>query len=62
MTAACNPAGWRNKASFWRRVRMKRRKPDLLFLLALIVGLGVVVTGYTQELMERPAPTVSVSR
>ncbi len=30
---------------------MKRRKPDLLFVLVLIVGLGVLVTGWAQGLL-----------
>ena len=42
---------------------MKRRKPDLLVVLALLVGLGVVVTGYTQELLDRqPAATRFLAR
>lgn len=36
---------------------MKRRKPDLLWVLALLVGLGVVVTGYTQEMLDRQPAT-----
>lgn len=28
-----------------------RRKPDLVMTLAVIVGLGVVVTGYAQTVM-----------
>lgn len=30
-----------------------KRKPDLLWILAIIFGLGVVTTGYTQSLRER---------
>lgn len=32
---------------------MKKRKPDLLWVLVIIFGLGVVTTGYTQSLWER---------
>ncbi len=32
-----------------------KRKPDLLWILAIIFGLGVVTTGYTQSLRERSA-------
>ncbi len=28
---------------------MKRRKPDILLILAFSVGLGVLVTGYAQN-------------
>ncbi len=28
-----------------------RRKPDLVFTLVLILGVGVVVTGYAQSVM-----------
>lgn len=30
-----------------------KRKPDLMWILAIIFGLGVVTTGYTQSLWER---------
>ncbi|MCW3147566.1 hypothetical protein N8H22_02970 [Stutzerimonas stutzeri] len=30
-----------------------KRKPDILWVLVLIFGLGVVTTGYTQSLWER---------
>lgn len=30
-----------------------RRKPDLIWVLVLIFGLGVVTTGYTQSYFER---------
>lgn len=34
-----------------------KRKPDLIWVLAIILGLGIVTTGYTQSLWERsPAP------
>ncbi|MDO7903660.1 hypothetical protein ACE1YR_20835 [Pseudomonas sp. K1(2024)] len=32
---------------------MNKRKPDLLWILAFIFGLGVVTTGYAQGLWER---------
>ncbi len=32
-----------------------KKKPDLLWILAIIFGLGVVTTGYTQSLWERSA-------
>lgn len=32
---------------------MKKRKPDLLWILAFIFGLGVVTTGYAQSFLER---------
>ncbi len=32
-----------------------KRKPDLLWILAIIFGLAVVTTGYTQSLRERSA-------
>jgi len=34
---------------------MRRRKPDLLLLLAIIIGLGVLITGFTQE-KAQPTP------
>ncbi|ELG7177775.1 hypothetical protein ROB62_000607 [Pseudomonas aeruginosa] len=34
-----------------------KRKPDLLWVLVIIFGLGVVTTGYTQSLWERQAST-----
>lgn len=30
-----------------------KRKPDLLWVLVVLFGLGVVTTGYTQTLWER---------
>lgn len=37
-----------------------KRKPDLLWLLVIIFGLGMVTTGYTQSLLERQgAPAAS---
>lgn len=30
-----------------------KRKPDLLWILVVILGLGVVTTGYTKSLLER---------
>ncbi|WP_341707946.1 hypothetical protein [Halopseudomonas sp.] len=36
-----------------------RRKPDLLWVLVIVFGLGVVTTGYTQSYLDRNAePTV----
>lgn len=32
-----------------------KRKPDLMWILAIIFGLGVVTTGYTQSFWERSA-------
>jgi len=32
---------------------MNKRKPDLLWILVFIFGLGVVTTGYAQSLLER---------
>jgi hypothetical protein len=32
-----------------------QKKPDLLWILAIIFSLGVVTTGYTQSLWEQPA-------
>jgi hypothetical protein len=38
----------------WRgRQSMKKRKPDLLWVLVILFGLGVVTTGYTQSLWDR---------
>ncbi|MCQ4330193.1 hypothetical protein [Stutzerimonas stutzeri] len=31
-----------------------KRKPDILWVLVLIFGLGVVTTGYTQGLWDQP--------
>ena len=30
-----------------------KRKPDLLWVLAIVFGLGIVTTGYTQSLWDR---------
>ena len=30
-----------------------KRKPDLMWILAIILGLGIVTTGYTQSLWDR---------
>ncbi|WP_407293438.1 hypothetical protein [Stutzerimonas zhaodongensis] len=41
-----------------------KRKPDILWILVLIFGLGVVTTGYTQGLWEQsgdPASMVPIS-
>ncbi|WP_447594915.1 hypothetical protein [Aquipseudomonas campi] len=32
---------------------MKKRKPDLLWVLVILFSLGVVTTGYTQSMWER---------
>ncbi|MGI3129556.1 MULTISPECIES: hypothetical protein [Halopseudomonas] len=32
-----------------------RRKPDLLWVLVIVFGLGVVTTGYTQSYLDRSA-------
>jgi hypothetical protein len=32
---------------------MKKRRPDLLWVLVVLFGLGVVTTGYTQSQWER---------
>lgn len=37
-----------------------KRKPDILWVLVLIFGLGVVTTGYTQGLWERPDDSSSM--
>ncbi len=34
--------------AIWGRT-MKKRKPDLLVVLAVVVSLGVVLTGYAQQ-------------
>jgi len=39
---------------------MRRRKPDFLVLLAVLVALGVLFTGITQAMM-RDAPTPMVA-
>lgn len=41
-----------------------KRKPDLLWILVIVFGLGVVTTGYTQNLWEHQHEdnTVSLSR
>ncbi len=28
---------------------MKRRRPDIMLVLAIFIGLGVIVTGFAQE-------------
>lgn len=37
-----------------------KRKPDILWVLVLVFGLGVVTTGYTQGLWERSGDPVQV--
>lgn len=40
-----------------------KRKPDLLWVLVILFGLGVVTTGYTQSLWERQGDnSVNVSQ
>jgi hypothetical protein len=39
-----------------------KRKPDLLWVLAIIFGLGVVTTGYTEVLLDRNNPGVEMSQ
>jgi len=36
---------------------MNQRKPDLLWILVFIFGLGVVTTGYAQGIWERKLDT-----
>lgn len=36
-----------------------RRKPDLLWILVIVFGLGVVTTGYTQSYFERSSQVES---
>ena len=38
---------------------MRRRKPDLIILLAIMIGLGVVVTGYALDMGPRTAHQAS---
>lgn len=42
------------------RRQFMKRKPDILWVLVLIFGLGVVTTGYTQGLWERPDDSSSM--
>lgn len=37
-----------------------KRKPDLLWVLVILFGLGMVTTGYTQTLWERQNSTEQV--
>jgi len=37
---------------------MRRRKPDLLLVLAVIIGFGVVATSYALDLGEQPSVAV----
>jgi hypothetical protein len=43
------------------RQSMKKRKPDLLWVLVFLFGFGVVTTGYTQSLWDRSPSAVPVS-
>ncbi len=36
-----------------------RRKPDILTILAILIGLGVLVTGFTQEVQRDHRPSAS---
>ncbi|EXF43805.1 hypothetical protein BAY1663_03790 [Pseudomonas sp. BAY1663] len=38
-----------------------KRKPDILWVLIFIFGLGVVTTGYTQSLWERHGETAGTA-
>ena len=44
--ARCKRFAWQGEA------KTMKRKPDILWVLVLIFGLGVVTTGYTQGLWE----------
>jgi hypothetical protein len=37
-----------------------KRKPDLLWVLVLLLGLGIVTTGYTETLWDRQATSEQV--
>lgn len=37
-----------NFTSSWNDIMKKKRKPDFLFVLAIIVGIGVIITMRTQ--------------
>jgi hypothetical protein len=51
--------GWGGKEV---EVRMRRRKPDLLVVLAALIAMGVLFTGITQAMMrDAPAPTVAAA-
>lgn len=42
---------------------MKRRKPDTLMLLAMLIGLGVLATGFVQAMGEAtPVATISAQK
>jgi hypothetical protein len=40
--------------------QIMKRKPDILWVLVLVFGLGVVTTGYTQGLWERSDDSTQV--
>lgn len=40
---------------------MKRRKPDILAILAVLIGLSVLVTGFTQESQRDETASIHVS-
>ena len=50
-----------DKADGKTAMAMRRHKPDLLALLALLVALGVLFTGITQAMM-RDTPPASVAQ
>lgn len=39
-----------------------KRKPDILWILVMLLGLGVVTTGYTQSLLVERAEQAPVVR
>jgi hypothetical protein len=39
-----------------------KRKPDMLMILLVLFGLGVVTTGYTQSLWERNVEVSAVQQ
>ena len=38
-----------------------KRKPDLMWILAIVLGLGIVTTGYTKSLWERSSSQATPS-
>lgn len=52
-----NAAGYTVRRLPQRGRHSMRRKPDLLWVLVILFGLGVVTTGYTQSLWDRQADT-----
>lgn len=41
---------------------MRRRKPDLLLLMSVVIGLGVVVSGYALDMGEQTELPVQQAR